>query len=74
MLPIFQSDRPTYKNVWVAALLALFFGPPGMFYSTPIGALVMSIVSVVVLFVGNWLLSIAVWAVCIFWAVMAARV
>jgi hypothetical protein len=71
--PIFVSDRLTSKNVWVAALLALFLGPPGMIYSTPIGALVMSVVSIPVWFFGGALLALACWLACIIWAVMAAR-
>jgi hypothetical protein len=70
MLP---SDRLTSKNVWVAALLALLLGPPGMIYSTPIGALVMSVVSIPILVFGGRLLTFLVWPACIFWAVMAAR-
>jgi hypothetical protein len=31
----FASDRLLPKNVWVAALLTLVLGPPGMIYSTP---------------------------------------
>ena len=69
----FDSDRLRPKNVWVAALLALVLGPPGMIYSTPLGALVMSVVSIPVWFFGGLLLALAVWCVCIFWAVMAAR-
>lgn len=70
MLP---SDRLMRKNVWVAALLALILGPPGMVYSTPIGALVMSVISIPVFIFGGALLTFLVWPVCIFWAVMAAR-
>ena len=69
----FDPNRLTPKNVWVAGLLALALGPPGMVYSTPIGALVMSVVSIPVWFYGGPLLLSAVWCVCIFWAVMAAR-
>jgi hypothetical protein len=61
------------KNVWVAAVLALVFGPPGMIYSTPLGALVMSVVAIPVWFFGGLLLTAVVWGVCVFWAVMAAR-
>ena len=69
----FESDRLLRKNVWVAAFLALLFGPPGMIYSTPLGALVMSIVSIPVWFFGGPLLVLADWCVCVVWAVMAAR-
>ncbi|MGD0733909.1 MAG: hypothetical protein ABR976_02135 [Terracidiphilus sp.] len=70
---IFVPDRLSSKNVWVAGLLAFFFGPPGMIYSTPIGALVMSIVSVPIWIFCGWLLTTAAWIVCIVWAVMAAQ-
>ena len=69
----FDSDRLQRKNVWVAALLALVFGPPGMIYSTPIGALVMSVVSIPVWFFGGPFWVLADWCMCVFWAVMAAR-
>ncbi len=70
---IFAPDRLSSKNVWVAGLLAFFLGPPGMIYSTPIGALVMSVVSIPVWVFGGTLLALAGWIVCIVWAVMAAR-
>ncbi len=71
--PIFAGDRLTSKNVWVAGLLALFLGPPGMIYSTPIGTLVMSMVSVPVWIFGGVWLGLLDWVVCIVWSVMAAR-
>jgi hypothetical protein len=71
--PIFQLDRLSRKNVWVAALFALLFGPPGMLYSTAVGALVMSVAFVLFrVFVGGIVVWV-VWPVCIFWAAMAAR-
>jgi hypothetical protein len=69
----FASDRLLPKNVWVAALLTLVLGPPGMIYSTPLGALVMSLVSIPSWFYGGPMLVTAVWCVSIIWAVMAAR-
>jgi hypothetical protein len=71
--PVFASDRLVAKNVWVAVLLAFFLGPPGLIYSTPFGALVMSVVSIPIWFFGGTLLVLAAWLVCIFWAFMAAR-
>jgi hypothetical protein len=71
--PIFASDRLTAKNVWVAGLLAFFLGPPGMIYSTPIGALIMSVLSIPVWVFGGTILALVAWLVCIIWAVMAAR-
>jgi hypothetical protein len=70
---VFAPDRLTSKNVWVAGLLAFFLGPAGMIYSTPIGALVMSVVSIPIWFFGGSLLILADWLVCIIWGVMAAR-
>jgi hypothetical protein len=73
VVPIVLSDRLVAKNVWVAVLLAFFLGPPGMIYSTPFGALVMSIISIPVWFFGGSLLIFGAWLACIFWAFMAAR-
>jgi hypothetical protein len=67
--------EPLRKNLWVAGLLAAFLGPMGMIYSTPTGALVMAVISVVVFFIRGpmyWLAWLA-WPVCIVWAVLAAR-
>ena len=67
--------EPLRKNPWVAGLLAAFMGPMGMIYSTPTGAHVMAVVSVVVFFIRGplfWLAWLA-WPVCIVWAVLAAR-
>jgi hypothetical protein len=69
----FDSDRLLRKNVWVAGLLALFLGPPGMVYSTPLGALIMSVLSIPVWFFGGTFLVVAVWCLCIVWSVLAAR-
>jgi hypothetical protein len=72
-LPSIDLVQPTTKNVWIAALLTLLFGPLGMLYSTVLGGLVMFAVYIFVrLFVGG-LWAWAVWPVCIFWAAMAAR-
>ncbi len=44
-----------------------------MIYSTPIGTLVMSMVSVPVWIFGGVWLGLLDWVVCIVWSVMAAR-
>lgn len=61
------------KKVWVAVLLAVLVGPFGMLYSTAIGALVMSVVSVVLWFKfgdASFLITVPI---CAFWAWRAAR-
>ena len=67
--------EPLRKNLWVAGLMAVFFGPIGMTYSTTTGALVMSMVSCIFLFVRGPLawLGVLIWPACIVWAVLAAR-
>jgi hypothetical protein len=65
--------QPEAKNVWVAALLAFFFGPIGMIYSTVPGCLVMFAVNVFAAIWGRvWMLSVS-WLACIVWAAWAAR-
>ncbi|MHB1798131.1 hypothetical protein [Metallibacterium scheffleri] len=67
------------KSPFAAALLALFFGPLGMFYSTLAGALIMlavyvvliPLIGVMTLGLGFWLYLLA-WPVCVVWAGLAA--
>jgi hypothetical protein len=60
------------KNVGVAIILTVLFGPLGMFYSTITGAIIMIVVSLVVgvLTVGFGL--VLTWPACIIWGAMAA--
>lgn len=71
--PIFAVDRLSRKNPWVAVLLALFSGPIGMIYSTPVGALVMAVVSLPAMSLWGGVAAWAVWPVCMLWAGLAAR-
>lgn len=60
------------KNVGVAILLTLFFGPLGMSYSTVAGAIIMCIVT---LFVGLGTFGLGlvlIWPVSIIWGAIAA--
>lgn len=60
------------KSVIVAVLLAFFFGPLGMLYATPVGALVMFGINLVV---GIFTLGIGLaitWPACAIWAGIAA--
>jgi hypothetical protein len=72
---VFPVDRLSRKNPWVAALFALLFGPLGILYVSPGGALVMCAVYVLlrVFFAGRLVGALVVWPISIFWAAMAAR-
>ena len=61
------------KQVWIAVMLALLFGPMGLIYCTLTGTVVMSVVSLVLmLFVGR-AESLMVLPICAVWAWRAAR-
>jgi len=60
------------KSVLIAFLLAFFFGPLGMLYTTVSGAIIMLVVSLVV---GVFTLGfglIITQVICIIWSVIAA--
>jgi uncharacterized membrane protein YdbT with pleckstrin-like domain len=60
------------KSVALSFILAFFFGPLGMLYSTVAGGLIMLMVSILVgcLTLGSGLLI--TWPICIIWAMVAA--
>jgi hypothetical protein len=66
------------KSALVALLLAFFFGPLGMFYTTVFGAIVMLAVTFIVLTIGvftaglGFLLFFITQPICCIWAVVAA--
>jgi hypothetical protein len=60
------------KSRTVAFLLAFFFGPLGMLYSTVVGGLVMLVVGAILMFFTFGLAIFVVWPACIIWAVLAA--
>lgn len=61
------------KSPALAGVLAFFFGPLGMLYSTVSGGLIMMVLSVVGAF-GTLGISLAfTWPVCVIWAVVAAQ-
>jgi hypothetical protein len=74
--PIDVNVRTTFvlptKSVALAFLLALFFGPLGMLYSTVGGALVMLIVSFFGTICTLGLGLVITWPICIIWSVLAA--
>lgn len=61
------------KSMAVAILLALFFGPLGMLYSTVMGGVVMIALS---LLVGIFTLGFGLfvtWPICVIWAAVATN-
>jgi uncharacterized paraquat-inducible protein A len=60
------------KSVGVAMLLAFFFGPLGMFYSTVNGALIMMLVSFFAMIATFGLGIFITWPICVIWAASAA--
>ena len=65
------------KSVGVAILLTMFFGPFGMFYSTPLGGAIMLGVAVVIWFLCFFLIGFLLipfaWVAQIVWAAAACR-
>lgn len=61
------------KSVGVAVLLAFFFGPLGMLYSTVTGAVVMFFVNLIVGIPTYGFGLLLTWPVCVIWAAIAAN-
>lgn len=61
------------KSVGVAILLAVFFGPLGMLYSTITGALFMIVLTFVLSFLSAGASLLITWPVCVIWAAVAAE-
>jgi putative Ca2+/H+ antiporter (TMEM165/GDT1 family) len=59
------------KNVFIAFLLTFFFGPLGMFYSTIGGAILMTILAVVVGMVTLGAGLFIIWPISVLWGVIA---
>lgn len=66
---LYQAQK---KSVFVAAILALFFGPLGMFYSTVLGAVVMFFVNLIVGVLTAGFGLILTWPIGVAWAAVAA--
>jgi energy-coupling factor transporter transmembrane protein EcfT len=65
--------QPEAKNVWVAALLALFFGPIGMLYCTVPGCFIMFALTFCAVIWGRTWMVVVSQLICIVWAALAAR-
>ena len=61
------------KSMGLAGALAFFFGPLGMIYSTPMGAIVMFLVSIVVALLTFGFGLILTWPLCIVWSMVAVN-
>jgi hypothetical protein len=65
---------PPQKSILVASLLAVFFGPLGMVYTTLMGALVMLTASVILAGFTAGTSLLFTWPACVLWSVIAARI
>lgn len=61
------------KSVGISIALTLFFGPLGMFYSTIIGAIIMSIITLIVGIFTMGIGLIIIWPINVIWAAIAAN-
>ena len=61
------------KSVGISIALTLFFGPLGMFYSTIIGAIIMSIITVIVGIFTMGIGLIIIWPINVIWAAIATN-
>jgi len=61
------------KNVGLAIILAILFGPLGMLYSTVMGGIIMIFVNLIVGFLTLGLGLIVTWPICVIWAGVAAN-
>lgn len=65
--------RGEKKSAAMAIVLAFLFGPLGMLYSTPLGALVMFLVNLILLIPTAGLIVLITWPICCVWAALAAN-
>lgn len=71
-LPVDDPGPPRRPDRRMAVLLAVLFGPLGLFYASPVGGLLMTVVTFVV---GLFTVGVGVvfaWPVCVLWAYSAA--
>jgi len=72
VVPAYIVVRPP-KSVGAAIILAIFFGPLGMLYSTVSGALAMMFISFVLIFLTAGFSVLITWPICIIWSALAAE-
>lgn len=61
------------KSVGISIALTLFFGPLGMFYSTIIGAIIMSIITLIVGIFTMGIGLIIIWPINVIWAAISTN-
>jgi hypothetical protein len=61
------------KNIGLAIILTVLFGPLGMFYSTIWGGIIMTVVNAIIGFFTFGFGLIITWPINIIWAALAAR-
>ncbi|HEX2091959.1 MAG TPA: hypothetical protein VHG28_06130 [Longimicrobiaceae bacterium] len=71
-LPPSPEEPPRPKSVRTAVLLALFFGPLGLFYASPVSGLLMTFVTLVAGLATMGIGVLLAWPVCVVWAYVAA--
>lgn len=60
------------KSPLVAGLLTFFFGPIGLLYTSPIAALVLIVLSIILLPLTIGLAALIIWPTAIVWGVVSA--
>jgi len=60
------------KSPGIAILLTILLGPLGMLYSTILGAVIMTLATLVVIIITYGLGLLITWPICIIWAAIAA--
>ncbi len=71
-LPPTPEEPRKPKSVPMAVLLALFLGPLGLFYPSPLGGLFMTFVCVILGIGSVGVGLLFAWPVCIIWAYVTA--
>ena len=61
------------KSVGIAIILTVLLGPLGMFYSTVVGGIIMTIVSFLVAIFTFGIGLLITWPICIIWAAVAVK-
>ena len=76
---MFDENIPTQriivtstKSVGISLILTFLFGSIGMLYSTIIGAIIMSIVSIIIGVLTLGMGLFLVWPICMIWGALAA--
>ena len=61
------------KSMGITILLTVLFGPLGMFYSTVLGGVIMTLLSVVIGILTFGFGLLGTWPICIIWAAVATN-